>query len=150
MQAATPLPWLHIAAVVGEEAVRRGLRRIGVLGTRYTMSGPVYSEALGRLGIETVVPEAADFEMVDRVIFAELVDGIFSDESRQAYNEVIARLARARLRLGGAGLHRDSAPRPARGVTPADARLDPPPGPRRADARAPLVAKLVTRHGLEP
>jgi aspartate racemase len=92
LQAATPLPWLHIAGVLGEEAARRGFRRIGVLGTRYTMAGPVYSEALGKLGIEAVVPEAADFELVDRVIFAELVDGVFRDESRQAYNRVIARL----------------------------------------------------------
>ena len=93
VQEKTPLPWLHIAAVVGEEAVERGFRRIGILGTRYTMAGPVYTGTLGRLGIEAVVPEAADFENVDRIIFAELVDGIFSDASRQAYNEVIARLA---------------------------------------------------------
>ncbi len=92
VQAATPIPWLHIASVVGEEAVRRGFRRVGILGTRYTMGGRVYSEALGKLGIETVVPEAADFAMVDRVIFAELVDGVFSDESRQAYNGAIGRL----------------------------------------------------------
>jgi aspartate racemase len=92
VQAATPIPWLHIAAVVGEEAARRGFRRVGVLGTRYTMGGPVYSECLGKLGIEAVVPEPADFEMVDRVIFAELVDGVFTDESRRAYNHAIARL----------------------------------------------------------
>jgi aspartate racemase len=93
VQAATPIPWLHIASVVGEEAARRGFRRIGVLGTRYTMSGPVYADALGRLGIENLVPEAADFETVDRIIWAELVDGIFSDASRQAYNRAIAHLA---------------------------------------------------------
>ncbi len=93
VQAATPLPWLHIAAVLGEEAARRGFRRIGVLGTRYTMSGPVYVDALGRLGIDAVMPEASDFDMVDRIIFSELVDGIFTDASRQAYNEAIARLA---------------------------------------------------------
>jgi len=92
VQAATPIPWLHIGVVVGEEAARRGFRRVGVLGTRYTMGGPVYSECLGRLGIEAVVPEPADFEMVDRVIFAELVDGVFTDESRRAYNHAIARL----------------------------------------------------------
>jgi aspartate racemase len=92
VQAATPIPWLHIAGVVGAEAARRGFRRVGLLGTRYTMGGPVYRDALGKLGIETVVPEAADFETVDRVIFAELVDGVFTDESRQAYNEIIARL----------------------------------------------------------
>lgn len=92
VQAATPIPWLHIAVVVGAEAKRRGFRRVGVLGTRYTMSGPVYSDALGELGIETVVPEAADFEMVDRVIFAELVDGVFGDASRREYYRVIAGL----------------------------------------------------------
>jgi aspartate racemase len=92
VQAATPLPWLHIARVVGEEASRRGFRRVGILGTRYTMAGPMYSKSLGALGIEAVVPEAADFETVDRVIFAELVDGVFTDRSRQAYNRVIARL----------------------------------------------------------
>jgi aspartate racemase len=92
VQAATPIPWLHIAAVVGEAAARRGFKRVGILGTRYTMSGPVYSEALGRLGISAVVPQAADFDTVDRIIFAELVDGVFSDQSRQAYYGVIARL----------------------------------------------------------
>jgi len=86
------LPWLHIAGVVGEEAERRGFRRIGILGTRYTMAGPVYTDALGRLGIDAVVPAAADFATVDRIIFAELVDGVFSDELRRAYNRVIARL----------------------------------------------------------
>jgi aspartate racemase len=92
VQAATPIPWLHIARVVGEEAARRGFRRVGILGTRFTMAGPVYSESLGALGIDVVVPEAADFETVDRIIFAELVDGVFADASRQAYNRVIARL----------------------------------------------------------
>ena len=92
VQARTPLPWLHIAQVLGEEAKRRDFRRVGVLGTRYTMTGPVYSEALGALGIEAVVPEGKDFETVDRIIFAELVDGLFTEASRQAYNEVIARL----------------------------------------------------------
>jgi aspartate racemase len=92
IQAATPLPWLHIAGVVAQEAARRGFRRVGILGTRYTMAGPVYSDSLGKLGIHTVVPEAADFETVDRIIFTELVDGLFTDASRQAYNRVIARL----------------------------------------------------------
>lgn len=92
VQAATPLPWLHIAGVVGEEAARRGFRRVGVLGTRFTMAGPVYSDSLGKLGIDVVVPESVDFETVDRIIFAELVDGVFTDASRQAYNQVIARL----------------------------------------------------------
>jgi len=93
VQAATPIPWLHIAQVVGEEARRRGARRVGVLGTRYTMGGPVYRDTLGALGIDTLVPEGTDFEMIDRVIFGELVHGVFEDSSRREYNRVIARLA---------------------------------------------------------
>jgi aspartate racemase len=93
--AETPIPWLHIARVVAEEARRRRFRRVGVLGTRYTMArgAPVYSEALRALEIEAIVPDGADFETVDRIIFAELVDGVFTDTSRQAYNGVMARLA---------------------------------------------------------
>jgi aspartate racemase len=92
VQAETPIPWLHIARVVGAEARDRGYRRVGVLGTRFTMDGPVYRDTLSAMGIETVVPEREDRETVDRIIFAELVDGIVADASRVAYNEVIARL----------------------------------------------------------
>jgi aspartate racemase len=93
VQKATPLPWLHIARIVGEEASRRGFRRVGILGTRFTMAGPVYSECLGAFGIETIAPEGPDFEEVDRIIFAELVDGIVAEASRRSYNGVIGRLA---------------------------------------------------------
>lgn len=92
VQKETPIPWLHIARVVGEEAARSGFRRVGVLGTRYTMAGAVYRDALGALGIETMVPDGADFETVDRIIFAELVDGILTGQSRHVYNQVIGRL----------------------------------------------------------
>ncbi len=92
VQAETPIPWLHIAGVLGEEAVRRRFRRVGILGTRYTMAGPVYRDTLGTLGIETLAPEPSDFEAVDRIIFAELVDGVLTDASRQEYYRVIGRL----------------------------------------------------------
>jgi len=95
LQAETPIPWLHIARVLGEEARRRGFRRVGLLGTRFTMGGgaPVYRPVLDALGIETVVPDPADAKEVDRIIFAELVDGVFRGASREFYNGVIARLA---------------------------------------------------------
>ena len=66
---------------------------VGVLGTRFTMDGPIYRQALGELGIETVVPAADDAATVDRIIFDELVDGVFTNESRRAYHDVIVRLA---------------------------------------------------------
>lgn len=93
LQAETPIPWLHIARVAAEEALRRGFRKVGILGTRFTMSGPVYRDSLSSLGIEALVPEREDFETVDRIIFSELVDGVFTDASRERYNAIIGRLA---------------------------------------------------------
>jgi aspartate racemase len=92
VQTATPIPWLHIAHVVGSEAKACGYRRVGVLGTRFIMGGAVYRDALSALDIDSVIPAADDFGTVDRIIFSELVDGIITDASRGAYRGVIERL----------------------------------------------------------
>lgn len=92
VQAETPIPWLHIARIVGAEARERGYRRVGLLGTRFTMNGPVYPDELAALDIATVVPEPTDLETVDRIIFTELVAGVITEPSRRAYAEVIERL----------------------------------------------------------
>lgn len=92
VQAATPLPWIHIAGAVGDEAVRRGHRHVGVLGTRFTMDGPVYADTLTPRGIAVTVPEDHDRDLVDRIIFDELIDGVVEDASRRAYQGVIERL----------------------------------------------------------
>jgi aspartate racemase len=94
VQLETPIPWLHIAGVVGAAAEAGGYRRVGVLGTRFIMGGQVYPDALASVGTEAVIPEQDDFEVVDRIIFSELVEGIFTDESRRAYLGVIDRLRR--------------------------------------------------------
>jgi aspartate racemase len=87
------LPGLHIAEVVAEHAARDGYRRVGVLGTRYLMDGPVYPRVLAGRGIQAEVPDADDRALVDKVIFDELVNGVFTDGSRQEYVRVIERLA---------------------------------------------------------
>jgi aspartate racemase len=84
-----PLPGLHIAEVVAGEAEARGHRTVGVLGTRWTMEGPVYAAALGRRGLGLRVPEPDDRAMIDRVIFDELCRGVFREESRRDYVRVI-------------------------------------------------------------
>jgi hypothetical protein len=88
-----PLPGLHLPEVVADEAVRRSYRKVGVLGTRYTMDGPLYADALGRRGIDHAVPDEADRELVNQVIFEELLDGDFRPESRRAYVGIIEKLA---------------------------------------------------------
>jgi aspartate racemase len=89
----SPIPWLHIAEVVAEEASRRGFRRLGILGTRYLMEGPVYSEALSRRGIDHRIPGAQDREIINRAIFDELVNAVFTDETREMFNGQMRKLA---------------------------------------------------------
>jgi amino-acid racemase len=87
------LPGLHIVEVVAERTTRDGRKRVGVLGTRYLMDGPVYSRVFASRGIAAEMPEASDRGVVGEIIFQELVNGVFSTSSRQAYVRVIERLA---------------------------------------------------------
>jgi aspartate racemase len=87
------LPGLHIAEVVADRAAAEGRTRVGVLGTRYTMDGPLYPRAFAARGIAAELPDADDRDLVHRVIFEELVNGVISDASRQEYLRVIDRLA---------------------------------------------------------
>ena len=88
-----PLPCLHIAEVVAEQAAREGRRKVGILGTKYTMTGPVYPGALGRRGIDWAVPDETDRTLINDVIFGELCLGVFKDSSRDAYVRIIDKLA---------------------------------------------------------
>lgn len=87
------LPGLHIAEEVAAQAGAQGRRRVGVLGTKYTMTGPVYPGALGRRGMEAVVPAAAEREAFNRIIFDELVAGVFTPSSRAVFVRAIESLA---------------------------------------------------------
>ncbi|PYS80055.1 MAG: aspartate racemase [Acidobacteria bacterium] len=88
----SPIPWLHIAGAVAEEAHCLGYVRLGILGTKYLMEGPVYPEALEGFRIESVIPDEADRERINEIIFKELVKGVFPEASRLYFNEVAGRL----------------------------------------------------------
>jgi len=88
----SPRPWLHIAREVAAEAKRRGYKRLGVLGTRYLMEGPVYPEALKAAGIEYRIPSAVERERINQIIFDELVNGQFLPRSLAYHVEVIREL----------------------------------------------------------
>jgi len=90
--AESPIPWLHIADAVAREAQARGYRTLAVTGTKYLMTGPVYSESLRKAGIACQIPEEADRERIDAIIFRELVNGVFTEESRLYFNSVIRKL----------------------------------------------------------
>ncbi|OGG49801.1 MAG: aspartate racemase [Candidatus Handelsmanbacteria bacterium RIFCSPLOWO2_12_FULL_64_10] len=88
-----PQEWLHIAEVVATEAARRGFKKLGVLGTKYTMDGPVYADKLGAHGIEAVMPDPLERTRINLIIFDELVMARFSDEARDHFVRAIDALA---------------------------------------------------------
>jgi aspartate racemase len=85
----SPARWLHIAEEVADAAAGRRLRRLGILGTRFLMEGPVYPGKLASRGIEYEIPEAGDRARINAIIFDELVYGRFEDKSRQYFRGVI-------------------------------------------------------------
>ena len=88
----SPIPWLHIAETVAEEAHRSGYVRLGILGTKYLMESEVYPHALEKFRIENEIPDDADREKINDVIFKELVNGMFPEKSRLYFNEVSEKL----------------------------------------------------------
>jgi aspartate racemase len=86
------LPGLHIAEVVADRAALAGYKRVGILGTKYTMTASVYPRALAARGILAEIPEAEERSIIDEIIFEELVNGIFSDSSRQQYIHIIEQM----------------------------------------------------------
>ena len=88
----SPIPWLHIAKPVAEEAGRQGYRRLGILGTKYLMEGPVYPETLAEFRLEFKIPEEGDRTRINEIIFKELVNGVFHESSRLYFNEVTGKL----------------------------------------------------------
>ena len=88
----SPLPWLHIAEVVADEAAARGFRRVAVSGTRWLVESKVYPDKLAARGIEWVLPEPAEREEMNRVIMDELVCGVFRPEAVAFFQQLYGRM----------------------------------------------------------
>jgi aspartate racemase len=93
VQARVEVPMLSLLDATAEAIQGRGLSRVGLLGTRFTMEKSFYQDALARHGISTLVPDADDRAYVNRVIYDELVAGQIRDESRVGYLAIIHKLA---------------------------------------------------------
>jgi aspartate racemase len=89
LQEASPIPILSIVDATARAITRAGLKKVGLLGTRFTMEKPFYAEGLAGHGIASIVPDKVDRELIHRVIMQELSLGVLRDESRQAYLRVI-------------------------------------------------------------
>jgi len=90
----TGFPFVHIVDAVGREAGRRGLGRVGLLGTRFTMEHPFYRERLeGEFGLEVLVPGEPDREEIHRIIYEELGRDRVLEASRRKADDIIRALA---------------------------------------------------------
>jgi aspartate racemase len=93
VQAAVSIPLIHIADPTAQQIKAQGIETVGLLGTRYTMEQDFYKGRLiSRCGLNVLVPDADDIQVVNRIIYDELVQGIISPESKREYERVIDRL----------------------------------------------------------
>jgi aspartate racemase len=99
--ARSPVPLLSIVEVCAEDARRRGLRRLGLLGTRFTMDASFYGEVCARHGIVAVPPKEADRAWVHERYIGQWLKGDFRDDTRR---EIVALVERLRDREGIEGV----------------------------------------------
>lgn len=92
IEAAVRLPVLHVVDAVAEDIRAAGFHKVGLLGTRFTMEHPFYAERLAHHGLQTLIPEQAERELVHRVVYEELCLGKIVDDSRDAYRRIMAEL----------------------------------------------------------
>ena len=88
----SPRPWLHIAEVVADEAVRRGFKRLGLTGTAWLVDSEVYPEKLAARGLVCVRPTAPERDEIGRLIMSELVNGVFTPEAVAVFQRTLARM----------------------------------------------------------
>ncbi|WP_257388088.1 aspartate/glutamate racemase family protein [Tahibacter caeni] len=94
IEAGCGLPLLHIADATAARIRAAGLARIGLLGTRFTMEQDFYRARLERHGLDVLVPDAGQRDLVHRVIYDELCRGVVREDSRERYRDVMADLVR--------------------------------------------------------
>ncbi|MGE4277754.1 MAG: aspartate/glutamate racemase family protein [Lawsonibacter sp.] len=87
------IPILHIAEATAEELIKQNIRRVALLGTKYTMTQDFYKEKLVKSGIEVLIPDADDVETVNHIIYDELCLGKILPASKQNYLKIIEKLA---------------------------------------------------------
>lgn len=92
VQERVSVPLIHIALATTDALEKDGIKKVALLGTKYTMTEDFYKERLKERGFEVLIPEEEDMQIVHDVIFDELCHGIIKEESRKEYARIIAAL----------------------------------------------------------
>jgi len=93
VQQSVKIPLLHIADVVGKAITEKQLKKVALLGTKYTMLFDFYTRKLAEYGIETIIPDAEGVDFVNSAIYNELGKGKFLPETKQGFLHLIGKLA---------------------------------------------------------
>ncbi|HEX9651423.1 MAG TPA: aspartate/glutamate racemase family protein [Cyclobacteriaceae bacterium] len=88
------IPLLHIAEETAKEIIRQKINKVGLLGTKFTMENAFFKDRLTKFGINTVIPDSSDRDFIHATIFNEFTKGIFKDETKKKYIDIIAKLKR--------------------------------------------------------
>lgn len=87
------IPFLHIAEATGLEIVKQNLKKVVLLGTKFTMEKDFYKEYIfENFGVEVLIPEDEEMQQIHNIIYGELVKGVFKDDSREIYKNIIHNL----------------------------------------------------------
>jgi len=87
------IPFLHIAEATGMKIAEMGLKKVALLGTRFTMEKDFYKTYIfNKFGIEVIIPDETEREQIHNTIYRELVHGLIKDESRKTFQQIIANL----------------------------------------------------------
>lgn len=86
------LPIVHIADATAQEVADRGIKKVGLMGVRGTMESDFYQTRLQKHGVTTVIPDETDREVMEKIIFSELVQGKFTGKSKAIFIEIMKRL----------------------------------------------------------
>lgn len=86
------IPLIHIAEVTAQAIGKKQIKRVALLGTKYTMEHPFYKDKLSSKGIETLIPDAMDRDFINGSIYNEMAKGIFSEETKKSYLNIINKM----------------------------------------------------------
>lgn len=89
---AIKIPVIHIAEATGEVILEKKLKKVALLGTRYTMEKTFYTDVLESMEIETIVPEEEDRDRIHTIIYSELAKGVLNNASKEVYKKIINKL----------------------------------------------------------
>ena len=92
IQLTIKIPVIHIAEAVAKDIIKKGLKKVGLLGTKYTMQLGFYTDHLAKYGIETMIPGKDDIDFINYTIYNEFSRNIFSAETKATYLQIISKL----------------------------------------------------------